>query len=292
MTREHRRSLRRTPESPRRNERVRATVRLGAATVRAGAIAMLTAVALMAGTAAFAQETPSAAELISAAETSVFPERFEARLTLTTREDDDVTSRMELAIAYRDGAGSYIEVLAPERSRGLRFLQTDDRLWMYNPRAGGDQAIRLSPRAVFQGSAFSNRDLTDLGFADDYDVSVRETETIDHPDLGAVESWVLEATARNDQISYARILMWITVNDRILVRSEYYAKSDLLVKQARLERIRELAGRRRPTVMHMSSAQRGSLASTMEIEALTPRPDLSEQIFTQEYLTRPGEEER
>jgi len=88
---------------------------------------------------------PSADELLVRAENSIFPNSFQAEITLVTREGGEVTSEMQLSLDYKQDVGSYMEILSPARSRGLRFLQIDDTLWMYNPRAGGDARCASLP---------------------------------------------------------------------------------------------------------------------------------------------------
>lgn len=229
---------------------------------------------------------PSPDELLTDAENSVFPDNFRAEVTLTTSEGGKTISEMVLSIVYRHDTGSYMEVMAPARSRGLRFLQIEESLWMYNLRAGGGRAIRLSPRASFQGSTFSNRDLSDPEFANDYTVELAGSESIEHPDLGSTECWVLEATARNEQLAYARTRLWVAKESRLMLRSHYFAKSGLLFKTALFRNIRELAGARRPTTIEMQSRQESDRVSIMTITSLEQADDLPDRLFTRRYLTR------
>ena len=157
---------------------------------------------------------------------------------------------------------------------------------MYNPRSGSNRAIRLSPRAAFQGSVFSNRDLSDPQFTGDYEVSVSGTETITHEELGEVPCYVLEAEARDESVAYARIRLWIRRSDSLLLRGEYYAKSGLLFKRAEFLGIRQLAGRQRPTEIRMVSQQAHGTAGTMVIHALETHDALPARQFSQTYLTR------
>ena len=236
--------------------------------------------------AAVAAQQPSARELLESAEDTVFPDSFEATIVLTTTEDGEKVSELELDLQYKSGAGSYMEVVAPARSRGLRFLQSNENLWMYNPRAGGGRAIRLSPRASFQGSVFSNRDLSNPEFADDYDVALTRRQTIDHDERGEVETYRLEADARDEQQAYARVVLWVAISDRTLLRSHYFAKSGLLFKTAEYSGFRELAGANRPSVIEMVSQQNKGRKSTMEVTQLEATDDLPDRRFTQQYLTR------
>lgn len=229
---------------------------------------------------------PAPDELLESAESSLFPESFRATVALVTREGGRTTSRMELELTYRQGTGSYMEVTAPARSRGLRFLQREETLWMYNSRAGGGRALRVSPRASFQGSTFSNRDLSDPQFAEEYTVELGGSETISHADLGQVATWVLDATARDEETAYARIRLWVAQESRLLLRTHYFAKSGLLFKTADYRGIRELAGARRPTIVEMRDRQQSDLVSTMELLELEAAPDLPDRLFTERHLTR------
>lgn len=249
-------------------------------------VAKVIAIAALVGLATPVFAQPSADELLLRAENSVFPDSFRAEVRLITREGDEITSEMELSLEYKQDVGSYMEILTPARSRGLRFLQIDDSLWMYNPRAAGGRALRLSPRDSFQGSAFSNRDLSDPEFADRYSVELAGSETIEHPGLGDVECWVLEATAEDDQLAYARVRLWITKEREILVRSHYFAKSGLLFKTAEYRDIRQIAGAERPTTVEMRDRQQTDRVSTMSITSMEVANDLPDRVFTQRHLTR------
>ncbi len=250
----------------------------------------LLALVLTLGTAAVAPaqsgQTPAAEDLLETAESSVWPHVFTADVSLRTTENGETVSEMRLEVLHSREMGTYMEITEPARSRGLRFLQVEERLWMYNPRSGSNRAIRLSPRAAFQGSVFSNRDLSDPQFTDDYEVSVSGTETITHEELGEVPCYVLEAEARDESVAYARIRLWIRRSDSLLLRGEYYAKSGLLFKRAEFLGIRQLAGRQRPTEIRMVSQQAHGTAGTMVIHALETHDALPARQFSQTYLTR------
>ena len=226
----------------------------------------------------------TADQVVRSAEQSVFPDAFVMHATLETLPAE--SPRMEMTVSYKRNVGSRIELLAPARSRGLRFLQKEDALWLFNPQAGTSQAIRLSPKAAFQGSVFSNRDIGDPQYSTEYVMRLAGTETIDHPDLGSVPTIVLEGTARNESVAYSKIKLWVRSSDDMLLKGEYYAKSGLLFKRALFTGIRELAGRERPTVIRMISLDQPDRESVMTITSLEEKPDLSDALFSLAALTR------
>lgn len=231
-------------------------------------------------------EDLSAEKIIRSAEQTIFPDAFVMRATLQTLESGSVISSMEMSLSYKRDVGSRIELLSPPRSRGIRFLQKEGALWLFNPAAGTSQAVRLSAKAAFQGSVFSNRDVGDPQYSTDYDMKVLGAEVISHPQLGSVEAIVLEGAARNEQVSYSRVKLWVRRGDFMLLQSESYAKSGLLFKRAVFTDIRELAGRERPTTIRMLSFDQPGRESLLAITSLTPRPDLPGSMFSLAALTR------
>lgn len=202
--------------------------------------------------------------------------------TTTAKGDERL---MSLEILYKRGTGSFMEMLAPARSRGIRFLERDQGLWMYNPRSGGGRAVRLSPREAFQGTVFSNSDLSDSRFAADYEPLLIGLEDYEHPDLGKVGAYRLSADARSPASAYGRVEFWVAVQGLIPLKMDYYAKSGLLFKTMRLEQIRPLAGRDRPTLMVMESRTEPGSLTTITIEEMELR-DNPAGLFSQGNLVR------
>jgi hypothetical protein len=134
--------------------------------------------------------------ILKEVESIMYPDNYWARMTMITIRPnrDDVSMTMETY--YKKDAGSFIEITEPSRSSGIRFLQKEETLWMFNPRSNSRRAVRLSPRESFQGSTFSNNDVGDPEYSDDYDTSLLDTTAIiNHPELGDVECYVLVNTA-------------------------------------------------------------------------------------------------
>lgn len=258
----------------------------------AAALGIAVTAALLAPATLAAQQLSelSADELLRRADDTLFPESFTATMRMTTERPDRRTTEMLLDNRHLEGEGTLMEVEEPARSRGMRFLQKDEDLWMYNPRAGSRRAIRLSPRDSFQGSVFSNNDVSDPDYADDYTATLAGTETLDHPQLGEVQTTVVEATASHDESAYGRIMMWIwggESGDRIIpLRFDYYSRSGLLFKRMFLSDIERLAGADRPRTMRMESLEEEGAVTTVRIEALEATDDLPPRIFNQQELTR------
>lgn len=248
-------------------------------------------------------------ELMNLADDALFPESFVATMRMTTERPNRRTTEMVLENSHLEGSGSFMEVVEPRRSRGMRFLQKNEDLWMYNPRSNSRRALRLSPRDSFQGSVFSNNDVSDPDYSDDYNASITGTSMIDHVEVGAVTTVRIDAAASHDESAYGRIEMWLWPDPQaggatgggstargsgagtgtlrvIPLQIDYYSRSGLLFKRMTLSGIEPLAGARRPTVMEMESLEEEGAVTTVVIESLEAHDTLPARLFSQQELTR------
>lgn len=225
-------------------------------------------------------------EILRRMEETLFPDNYEMRMEMVTVESGGHKRTLELEILYRRGTGSYMEVLAPPRSRGTRFLQRNDSLWMFIPRSNARSAIRLAPRDSFQGSVFSNSDIGESSYTDDYRGRAPSREWYDHPELGEVEVFVVEAVPRRPEAPYGRVVCRVTVEGSIPLHMEYFVRSGLKIKEMELTDIRRIAGRRRPVRMEMRALDEEGKVSTVRILELEANESIPDRVFTQRHLTR------
>ena len=231
-------------------------------------------------------ETPSAAELLRLAERVLFPTIYRAEMTIETEKPGERNSTLEMEALYEEGSGSFIEMTAPARSRGLRFLEKGESLYMYNPKSNSRRPIRLSPEQSFQGTVFSNNDVSDPKYTDDYDASLAGEESLDHPDFGTVQCLIVNATAKGPKSPYGRIKIYIDKGELRPLRFDYYAKSGLLFKSMMLKEFQQLAGKLRPSVMYMESYELEGAYSKVTIDSLEALEDIPDSRFSTSTLTR------
>jgi outer membrane lipoprotein-sorting protein len=227
-----------------------------------------------------------AGKLIDIADRVLYPDNFHMKATLVTTTKGEVESSMTLVTDYKRHVGSLMEILAPARTKGMRFLQKEDTLWMWNPRSSTRNAIRLSPKDSFQGSVFSNNDLTEPKYADYYNTTIEGEDTLAVPGLGDSACYILRAEAKSPASPYSLIRMWVTKDGTMPLKVEYYSKAGLLFKEMTLSGLKMLAGRLRPSVVTMRSFERKETISTFTIEELEERNDFPDSMFTQSGLTR------
>lgn len=227
-----------------------------------------------------------ARRILKTAESILYPDNFELVNTMTTSACGKGDVTLSFKVYHKHDTGTVMEITAPARSRGIRFLERSGSLWMYNPKAGSGNAVRLSAKSSFQGSVFSNSDMSDPDYSDDYATVIGGRETIEHPKLGSVPCIVLVCTAKDERAPCSKITMWVREADYLPLRIDYVARSGLLFKRMTLSGIRFIAGRVRPTVITMESFEVEGTVSTVTIEEMVERNDLSDSMFTEQALTR------
>ena len=152
--------------------------------------------------------------------------------------------RMRLRIKATDSA-SIAETFEPLRSKGTKMLQVDYNMWLSKP--GLKKPVPISPRQRLTGQAAIG-DIAATNYQRDYTVKFLRDEMINKE-----QCHVLELTANNHQTTYDRLRYWISEEQGVGVRAEFYSLSDKLLKHAELEyanRI-EIQGKSVPFISRM-----------------------------------------
>ncbi|HUW42375.1 MAG TPA: outer membrane lipoprotein-sorting protein [Rectinemataceae bacterium] len=241
---------------------------------------------VLAAAAAAAAEGPDPAQAMKAADEAMYPRNFSMTVSILTRRPGQGDSRLVLEVAHRADMGTFMEMLSPPRSRGTRFLQTEGALWMYSPRSLSRLTIRLSPRESFQGSVFSNNDVSETTWSNDYAASLAGSTTVDCPDFGATDSWIVSGKALRPDVPYGEIRLYLRKGDLLPLKVEYFAKSGLLLKTMLLSDYGQEAGRLRPRRMLMTAADGTGEQSVVTVSKLRERNDLPAAMFNQAWLVR------
>ncbi|MBL8966528.1 MAG: outer membrane lipoprotein-sorting protein [Spirochaetaceae bacterium] len=230
-------------------------------------------------------EDPGAAEVLARVDRVLFLESYASRATMETREPGQEPRSMTFESLSRRDKGSYLEVVAPARTKGTRFLQLEGSLWMFNPKSGSANPIRLSSRDSFQGSTLSNADVGKNQFSDEYAPAFLPEAVLEHAELGPVPCRVIEGKAKGPEAAYGKIVMWLRKSDSMPLRMEYYAKSGLLFKRMDLSAIKSFGATTRPSVLRMESLEKKGTVSTLTIESIEPR-EVPASVFNKNWLTR------
>jgi outer membrane lipoprotein-sorting protein len=141
---------------------------------------------------------------------------------------------------------SFTEYLSPAREEGTKMLKLDDQLWIYSPST--DRTIQIAGHMLRQsvmGSDLSYEDMMD----DRKLTDVYNAKVIGQEDFEGRPCYVLELTAKVEDVAYARRKEWIDKERFVPLKEELYAKSGQLLKRATLSDVQKIEGRWFPTTI-------------------------------------------
>lgn len=231
------------------------------------------------------------------------------QLARTTRKWSDRVQRLKLRIVDRRGGERvrdlviYMKKYPEDRNRSIAFFESPpevkgvgllqwadphakDEQWLYLPELKRVRQISAGTKhESFVGTDFSYDDLAIISEIADWTDADARTSLVRDEVLDGRPCHVLEYTPTGKDLSYGKIVDWLTVDDLTVVKFEMYDKSARLMKVLTLSDFRKLG--EIPTAFHMEmrNVQAGShtVVDFSEVKYDTGQPD---DRFTTRALER------
>ena len=160
-----------------------------------------------------------------------------SRMVIHGRRD----SRTIEAKTWQRGTNeTFTEYLAPAREKGTKMLKLKDMLWMYSPAT--DRIILISGHMLRQsvmGSDLSYEDMMEDPHLPNLYLAVVVGEEI----VNERPCWILDLTAKNEEISYHSRKVWIDKVHYVIMREHLFAKSGKLLKTIDVREITKVQNR-------------------------------------------------
>jgi outer membrane lipoprotein-sorting protein len=203
---------------------------------------------------------------------------FESEMIIHGRR----TSRTITSISYSAGnKQSFTEYLSPVREQGTKMLKLENQLWIYSPST--DRIIQISGHMLRQsvmGSDLSYEDMMDdRKLTDVYSAELKGNETID-----GRNTWVLELTAKVEDVAYQSQKIWIDIERFVPLKQEMFAKSGQLLKRITLSDIRQVQGRWFPMSMVFKDVLKEGEGTGFRFTSVKFDQTIPEYIFTKAAL--------
>ncbi|WP_028452037.1 outer membrane lipoprotein-sorting protein [Chitinilyticum aquatile] len=208
---------------------------------------LLASLALLAGP---LHAAPDAQQLLAASDTIRNPDKpFGLTTTLTEYRNGKQVDSSALAIYSRadDKSGQFRSLLrfvAPARDAGKLMLKNGNELWFHDPASKG--TIRISPQQRLLGQA-ANGDVVTVNLSLDYRAAYGGEESIQDGEKQTRTSQKLNLTAKNPEVTYHRIELWLDAGNQRPLKAKFYSESDRLLKTAYYRKYQNELGRERPT---------------------------------------------
>ncbi|MFO8001822.1 MAG: outer membrane lipoprotein-sorting protein [Marinilabilia sp.] len=177
---------------------------------------------------------------------------------------------------------SLIYITHPRREEGQVFLKRGREMWNYVPDI--DRTIKIPPSMMMQswmGSDLTNDDLVNAAsIASDYDHSLLREE-----EIRGKKCYVIEMVPHEEApVVWGKVLTWITKDDFITLRNEFYDEAGELVNEEILDEIRDVGDRTIPTRFTMIPADKEGHETVMKFRKIDFGVDIKESFFSMQNM--------
>jgi outer membrane lipoprotein-sorting protein len=247
------------------------------------------AAALLAGTPCVVlaeQNNPSAAELVSRVRQALNPPRASSRDIEVRTETPGAKPVIWHGRQLRKPVGGESRVLTlltdPPSVADFAILisessSSNDTTWMYVPPVHRVRRIEYGGRYEnFLGTDLSAGDFGFLRFDPSMKVVGKAT-------VGGADCWEIDETPQKIPGGYSRIRTWITVDNNLPIRREYYDEAGKLWKVDTREMITVVEGVPVPMLLTSSNVQEGG-KTTLKFSNVDFDVALDDSAFTREAL--------
>ena len=198
-------------------------------------------------------------------------------VTVTTFKPNTSPATSVYEVLVKGREKTVVKTLDPpiERNRVLLMLGKD--LWAFLPDVSKPLRISLQERLTGE---VANGDLARANFSGDYTPELLRVESRDPSTYD-----VLNLTAVSDEVTYARVVLWVEQGTYYPAQAEFYALSGRLLKTCSYERYQQLGDRLRPTRLVMHNPLINGQYSVLEYDRMRIE-ELPDKYFTKDYMKR------
>lgn len=175
-------------------------------------------------------------------------------------------------------------ITMPAKEKGQAFLKRKNEMWSWNPTI--NRMIKLPPSMLAQGwmgSDFTNDDLlNESSVVVDYTHKKLGEEDISGRKCHKVELIPLEDAA----VVWGKIYIWISVNNYLWMKAEYYDEDDFLIKTELAYEIKNMDGRIIPAKYELIPADKKGYKTVVVMDEIKFNIPVSDEFFSQQNMKK------
>ncbi|MEL4455923.1 outer membrane lipoprotein-sorting protein [Lutimonas vermicola] len=231
----------------------------------------------------FSQEQLTAEQIIRKAD-----EKVRGKTNQSVLEMEIVRPSWKRNISMKSWANgldySMTYITAPARDKGQVFMKRETEMWNWMPAIG--RMIKIPASMMSQGwmgSDYTNDDiLKESSIVVDYNHSIFAEERLEGFDCYKIEMLPKEEAA----VIWSKVYKWITKNDFIQIKSEYYDEEDELVKSDFGYDFKVMDGRLIPSRIEIVPAGEEGKKTVLYIKEIKFDIELDKSFFSQQNMKR------
>ncbi|HAH21451.1 MAG: hypothetical protein A2Y00_03735 [Omnitrophica WOR_2 bacterium GWF2_43_52] len=231
---------------------------------------------LLPGFPAFAQLT--SAEIVERIDEARNPQiDYTVTVEITTYSNNQLSKSATYEVLVKGKEKTVVKTILPAVEKGRVLLMLNENLWAFLPEVSKPLRISLQERLIGE---VANGDVARVNFAGDYTPIVLRTETLNDKDC-----YVLELTAKDDSVTYGKVIVWAEKETLWPRKAEFYALSGRMLKTCAYQEYQLLGDRIRPTQLVMEGPLAKGKKSIIRYSDIHIE-ELPEKYFTKEYMKK------
>lgn len=175
-------------------------------------------------------------------------------------------------------------ITAPAKEKGQAYLKREKEMWSWNPTI--NRMIKLPPSMLAQGwmgSDFTNDDLlNESSVVVDYNHKKLGEEDVSGRKCYKIELIPLEDAA----VVWGKIYIWISVNDYLWMKAEYYDEDEYLIKTELGYNIKNMDGRIIPAKYELIPADKAGHKTVVVMDEIKFNISVSDNFFSQQNMKK------
>jgi outer membrane lipoprotein-sorting protein len=231
----------------------------------------------------YCQENLSALEIIKKAD-----EKTRGKTNTSTMDMEIIRPTWKRSVSMKSwGRGmdfSMTYITEPARDKGQVFMKRKTEMWNWMPSIG--RMIKIPASMMSQGwmgSDYTNDDiLKESSIVFDYTHKIVGEEKIENFDSYKIEMLPKEEAA----VIWGKVYKWVTKEEYIQIKSEYYDEDDDLVKSDFGYDFKKMDGRLIPSRIEIVPANEEGKKTVLYIKEIKFDVDLPETFFSQQKMKR------
>ena len=193
------------------------------------------------------------------------------------------TRNLKMKIWTQGKDKTRVLILSPRKEKGMGTLKQGKKIWNYFPKI--DKTILVAPSMMsesWMGSDFSNNDLVrEIRWDSDYHIKPVEASEKD--------ALCLQFTPKDDvPITWKRVVSCFHEVSYLPLYQDFYDEKDILSRKMEFLQVKDLGGKKLPSVMKLSSFSREKKGNTTTLtyEKLEFNPEIKKSTFSKTALKR------
>ncbi|MFI3257368.1 MAG: outer membrane lipoprotein-sorting protein [Spirochaetales bacterium] len=209
-----------------------------------------------------------------------------AEYTIVTQEPGGSISKTVAAVFRRDAKQQLMAIiLEPSQDKGQGYLKDQGVLWLYDP--DDNTFTSTSSKNKFRNTGLRISDLEVPNYAKNYEIVGQSQQQ-----LGKFNCTVLELSATNNSVTYAKTKIWVS-EDNLIRKTEDYSLSGQLLRTTAIPTYQKVDSKWLPqtiviqdhlifkVINNQTVYERTSI--TIQNPSASTLPDT---VYTKEYLQR------